>query len=380
MIFFNENNLVLNEGIIDVPATTMGIELGEAGCYRALHESTVEWFNLREKMMRLEHHAYVTEDTLLLEAGSGNFFQKIAAMFKKLLGMVKEMWNNFVKKFNAMTMKDKDFVKKYSQELRSKASSAKMKVNGFTYEGLEGKLTGLNTASASTLNRLVAEGGAVVKMSNSNTDSQKFEFSEESENQLKKSLSGADGEEFVSALKEKLRGGDEAEEIEVTISVAEYMMTTLTSAEKGLKGLESAKTTLEKCYSDSARIFDKLSSDIDSKVGSLKDGENATDIAVKGKGGATSQDDKGKFKSSDQSTNVRVGKSNDQVMKTNANAAADSIRKASAIVQTALGAGIEVYKERHAFSRATLGKLLTAKAVKNEGYELGYETGVLDRF
>lgn len=385
MIFFNESNLYSNDGIIDVPETNMGIEMGEAGCFRALHESTTEWFNLREKMMKLEHHAYVTEDTLLLEAGSGNFFQKIAAMFKKLLGMVQEMWRNFLKKFNALTMKDKDFVKKYSQELRSKASSAKLKVKGYTYASLEGKLGNIHSKAANKLNTLVNNGNAIVAMANSNGSSKagEFDFTEEDELQLKKEICGGDGEDFVNALKENLRGSDEAEEIEITISVAEELMTNLTSAEKGLKGLENAKTTLEKCYSDSAKLFDKLASEIDKKVAKMKDGESAQ-VTVSGRAGvAGGADEKGKFKGNDMeigATRNGVSKSNDQEVKARANAAADAIRKASAIVQTALGAGIEIYKERHAFSRATLGKLLTAKAAaKNESF--GFETaGILDRF
>ena len=68
------------------------------------------------------------EISALHEAVGGGIFKKIAELFKKLVAKVKAIFHNLMAKFNALTMKDKELVKKYQKELARKRNLDKLEV------------------------------------------------------------------------------------------------------------------------------------------------------------------------------------------------------------------------------------------------------------
>ena len=68
------------------------------------------------------------EIAALHEAVGGGIFKKIAELFKKLVAKIKAIFHNFMAKINALSMKDKDLVKKYEKELARKRNIDKLEI------------------------------------------------------------------------------------------------------------------------------------------------------------------------------------------------------------------------------------------------------------
>ena len=64
----------------------------------------------------------------LHEAVGGGIFKKIAELFKKLVAKIKAIFHNLTAKLRSLTMKDKDYVKKYQAEVIRKSGIDKLEV------------------------------------------------------------------------------------------------------------------------------------------------------------------------------------------------------------------------------------------------------------
>lgn len=68
------------------------------------------------------------EVSALHEAVGGGIFKKIAELFRKLIAKIKSIFHNFMAKIRGLTMKDKELVKKYQNELGRKSNLDKLEV------------------------------------------------------------------------------------------------------------------------------------------------------------------------------------------------------------------------------------------------------------
>lgn len=93
--------------------------------FRAMLEA-----DYKEMAIYNESTGYVRESELaaLHEAVGGGIFKKIAELFKKLVAKVKSIFHSLMAKFNGLTMKDKELVKKYEKELARKRNLDKLEV------------------------------------------------------------------------------------------------------------------------------------------------------------------------------------------------------------------------------------------------------------
>jgi hypothetical protein len=91
-----------------------------------------EWFNLRRKMMNLEHTSIVSENMELLNEGSKEFFSQIANMFSKLFSQITGLWRKFVSTMHKTFLSDKEFIEKYEGAIR-RADISGLDYKGFIY-------------------------------------------------------------------------------------------------------------------------------------------------------------------------------------------------------------------------------------------------------
>lgn len=116
MIFNEMNNItVSHENVQESPH-----ELGIGGALMHVYENECN-YNALMKAAALSEMKYYNEtggDLFVQEAGAlSGFMGKVKEFFKKVIEKIKSIAKKFVAKINQFTMKDKDFVKKYQNEL-----------------------------------------------------------------------------------------------------------------------------------------------------------------------------------------------------------------------------------------------------------------------
>ena len=79
----------------------------------------------KEAQIRNESAGYVMEGELmsLSEAAAGGIWQKILALFKKLLAKIKSIFGNFIARLTGLFAKDKTLVRKYKKQIYAKGSA-----------------------------------------------------------------------------------------------------------------------------------------------------------------------------------------------------------------------------------------------------------------
>lgn len=222
-MFFLENDYLLEE----VEPTNMGLD-GLEGAYILHAECDEMWYNLREKMMKLEHTAIMTEDADLLLEGKSSFVENVKKLFQKMKQAIEEMFRKFMEWVSRLFTNDKKLV----ERLKEKGLQS-VKINGFKY-------TGLNDFSTRLMNARQMLDAALTNMA---------EYNGKKPVTVVAKMLGVSGtvtsdSELVAAVKEKIQGSKERADIEVTRKDAAAILKTakddIARAEKVKKSLQAA--------------------------------------------------------------------------------------------------------------------------------------------
>lgn len=373
-MFFNESH---NYNKIDVQPTNLGITGDAAGAYRIIAESAEEWYTLREKMMRLEHTAIVTEDAMLLEAGVNDFIGKIVAFFKKVWAKIKELWQKFMVFFNQYTMNAKKFITKYEKVIRNKSYSG-FKFKGYTFKGLND-----GEAATAGIKKVVNEAMGIsngivtaIERASKKGESEEKEFKVDDnyeDSQKKVICPSADPENFGKEYADFLRGSDEAEEIEGV--KVDNIISNLKNGQKEIDALVKVRDGVDKMYStiisDLNKISDKFYNATDKTPGNVSFSHRKI-----------SRNDEYEHKfdktdSKDEEISIS-SQSQRNTIKNRVNQRIEEIRKSSVIVNEAYGIVIQVKKEELNQNKSVAAKMISYKPNKSESYN--FSDSVLDRF
>lgn len=139
MIFNEMNNIgVSHESVKESP-----YELGIGGALMHVYENECN-YNAFMKAAALSEMKYYTEtggDLFVHEAGAfSRFLQTAKDFFKKVIEKIKSIAKKFIAKINQFTMKDKEFVKKYKNEL-VRRDLTDFEFKGYEFPNFEGTVT-----------------------------------------------------------------------------------------------------------------------------------------------------------------------------------------------------------------------------------------------
>jgi hypothetical protein len=386
-MFFNES--VEYGSTLSVQPSETGLTPDLAGVYRMIAESTEDWYNLREKMMRVEHVSIIREDAALLQEGAKDFFGKISGIFKKMLAKIKEIWQKFTVWISNAVMNDKDFVKKYEKVLRNKSFA------GFETKGKKWRTDDLGTGL--NFDKVLRDvEGILQHVMKVETDDQLKSFREAIDEDHEGGVRGliigkseVDAEDFSEAVRNSFFVGDDSDvqDLEAKDLPVGTLMEVVKNADKNIKSAQKEEKAIEKLLEEAAKFYDgfakKLeapSSDRNSMSGDIGGGKTGHIMSYEGKrveknghhvdlkGGTT-----GWVKEKDGSEGGRVSQ------REAAQLAAGACRKSSTICSSAFGMLIGAIKERRSEFRSHLAKMVSYKA-KSENYDFVNESGILDRF
>jgi hypothetical protein len=401
-MFFNET--MEYRSVLDVEPTESGLTPDSAGVHRLIAESTEEWYNLREKMMKVEHVSIIREDAALLNEGANEFFKKIADFFKKMLAKIREIWKKFTVAISKQCLNDKKFVDKYEKVLANKDyASFKTSARKWVTTGL-----GKDLKFANILREAESHMAEVNDMQSSK-DLDEYR-GRVSGNEYEASLRGLilgvgsiDANDFASEIRKHFFVGKEEDAQEVTgreLNV-QAMLAVVKSADKNVEDAQKEEKDIEKLLSELAKFYDGISAKLEDPEATNR--KHVTGSSVRNGAGNTatvnySQEHKGlKEKAGKHSTEVEAGKVDYRVgVKSNgsevhdhrnakreaASLSAQATRKASTIASSAFGILIDGIRSRRQEFRSVLAKMVTHdSSKKSESFDFANESAsILDRF
>ena len=268
-MIFNEmnTNTVSREAVQESP-----YELGIGGALMHVYENECN-YNALMKAAALSEMKYYNEtggDLFVQEAGAfAGFVQKAKEFFKKVIEKIKAIAKKFMAKINQFTMKDKDFVKKYQNEL-VRRDLKDMEFNGYAFPAWKG-----NTAST----------GAVAGLQSDGSDDQEA-LNDIIEKNRGNIVGGAamTESEYRDELKQKLYGDkdDIKVNIRAELGIISDTAKLVKDAEKEekdvIKGIEDIIKEIEK---EAAKLDKDITADV--KAGSKDDASiHGRDNLIKG--------------------------------------------------------------------------------------------------
>ena len=152
MIFneMNTNTTATNEAVQESP-----YDLGIGGALMHVYENECN-YNALMKAATLSEMKYYNENggnLFVQEAGAlSGFVQRVKDFFKKVIEKIKGIAKKFIAKVNQFTMKDKDFVKKYQNDL-VRRDLKDFEFNGYAFPAWAG-----NTSTASAVSDVKGDG------------------------------------------------------------------------------------------------------------------------------------------------------------------------------------------------------------------------------
>lgn len=247
-------------------------ELGIGGAMMHVYENECN-YNALMKAAALSEMKYYNEnggDLFVQEAGAfAGFIQKAKEFFKKVIEKIKSIAKKFMAKINQFAMKDKDFVKKYQNDLVRRDLSG-MEFNGYKFPAWKGNTSTTNAASG-------------VKADGSDDQEALNDIIEKNRGNIVGAGSMTESE-YRDELKEKLYGDKDDIKVQIraeldVISKTEGLIKAAEKEEKDIvKGIEDIIKKLE----DVAKNVDK-SVESDVKAGSTNDASiHNRDAAIKG--------------------------------------------------------------------------------------------------
>ena len=267
MIFNEMNNSVSYEAVQESPH-----ELGIGGALMHVYENECNYNALMRAaaLSEMKYYNQTGGDLFVQEAGAfSGFIQKAKDFFKKVIEKIKSIAKKFVATIGQFTMKDKDFVKKYSNDLVRRNLSG-MKFNGYAFPSWEG-----STSTAGADSGVKADG----------SDDQDA-LNDIIENNRGNIVGGSamTESEYRNTLKEKFYG--DKEDLKVNIRA---VLNIITETNSLIKAAEKKEKDIIKGIDDIIKKLETASKTLDKNITagikdkSMSDSEiHGKDAAIKG--------------------------------------------------------------------------------------------------
>lgn len=254
-MIFNEMNTVESyDAVQESP-----YELGIGGALMHVYENECN-YNAIMKAAALSELKYYNEtggDLFVQEAGAlSGLVTRIKEFFKKVIEKIKSIAKKFFAKINQFTMKDKDFVKKYSKEL-IRRDLKDFEYDGYKFPGIKGEHPFNVTANKESVTAIKYD-----------TDSDRV--NDEIEANRGKLLGGKGKlteSEFRDELKEMLYGDKESyavtirNELNIISSTAELTKKAQKAEKDAIKAINDSIKTIEKIADNDIKIATKTDTD-----------------------------------------------------------------------------------------------------------------------
>lgn len=275
-MIFGENSLAMDSGVVQESP----YDLGYGGALMHVWENERN-YNAIMKAVGISEMRYYNEtggDLLVQEAGAfSGFIDKVKTFFKKIIEKIKSIFQKFVAKINQFTMKDKDFVKKYTKELTGKNT------DGFEFDGYEfGKLESFATVPYQqvTIDKVGYKSTDKVYGGSVSSDSTNDDVNDIIESNRGKIIndSSLDETEFKDKLLDKFYGNDGEKTTLENIKVYDWLGY-ITKTNDSVKIVDNAKKNTVNNIEKMIKYIDKMSSEIikgisDSSSSNEKEGKS----------------------------------------------------------------------------------------------------------
>lgn len=266
-------------------------ELGLAGAMMHVYENECNYNAIMKAVgiSELKYYQETGKDLFVHEAGAfKGFIDKIKAFFKKVIEKIKSIFKKFIAIIDQYAMSDKDFVKKYSNELIRK-DLKDFEFEGYTFKNLVDftKEVGTNSSVIAGICKSLSDtyGGSNTFVVPLNVNGIKIDINSDQKEQIKEYFRGFictgtsnksfDDSELRDYAKEQCYGDKETLE---HINMRE-LISTISDAKKEIKDIEKLQKDIIKNIEDAIKVFDKLSMDITKYHGTTpKDGLTGDEV------------------------------------------------------------------------------------------------------
>ena len=247
-------------------------ELGLAGAMMHVYENECNYNAIMKAvgLSELKYYQETGKDLFVHEAGAfDGFIAKMKAFFKAVIEKIKSIFKKFVAMFDQYTISDKQFVKKYGDQLIRKD------LKDFEFTGYKfGDFAKVQSS-------VEAAGGALQKVLDTYTSSHKKDSNydkdeydnryykdsdkvNEKKEEHRAKVIGQSGKmdetEFKDKLKELLYGDDNKETLD-NISIRDQL-SIIENTKDDIKKVEKTQKEIEKGINDLLKTLDKLPSEI----------------------------------------------------------------------------------------------------------------------
>lgn len=262
-------------------------ELGLAGAMMHVYENECNYNAIMKAvgLSELKYYQETGKDLFVHEAGAfDGFIAKMKAFFKAVIEKIKSIFKKFVAMFDQYTLNDKQFVKKYGDQLIRK-DLKDFEFTGYKF-GDFAKVQGRIEAAGGNLKNYL-DTYTISHNKDSNYDDNTYdnrrykdsdEVNEKKETERAVKIIGVSGKmdetEFKDKLKELLYGDDDKETLD-NISIRDQL-SIIENTKDDIKKVEKTQKELEKGINDLLKTLDKVPSEIRKKY-SYSSNKNLTD-------------------------------------------------------------------------------------------------------
>lgn len=254
-------------------------ELGLAGAMMHVYENECNYNAIMKAVgiSELKYYQETGKDLFVHEAGAfEGFIAKMKAFFKAVIEKIKSIFKKFIAIFDQYRLSDKEFIKKYGNELIRKD------LKDFEFKGYKfGNFKDVQTKIENAAKDLKSELGDVnknykvddasdfhtIKTDRAYADSDAV--NEEKEKARNKILTGSDSttmdeSEFKDKLTDMLYGNDGDKDILDDISIR-TQLNIIENTQNDIKAVEKTQKNLEKEFNNLLKVLDKIPSEIRKK-------------------------------------------------------------------------------------------------------------------
>ncbi len=247
-------------------------ELGLAGAMMHVYENECNYNAIMKAvgLSELKYYQETGKDLFVHEAGAfDGFIAKVKAFFKAVIEKIKSIFKKFVAMFDQYTLNDKQFVKKYGDQLIRK-DLKDFEFTGYKF-GDFAKVENSVKMCGGILKNMLDDYLSTHKSDSDYTDSayDKSQYEDTDKiNSAKEAFRGKlateskklDETEFKDKLKELLYGDDDKETLD-NISIRDQL-SIIENTKDDIKKVENTQKEIEKNINDLLKVLDKLPSEI----------------------------------------------------------------------------------------------------------------------
>lgn len=249
-------------------------ELGLAGAMMHVYENECNYNAIMKAvgLSELKYYQETGKDLFVHEAGAfDGFIAKVKAFFKAVIEKIKSIFKRFVAIFDQYTLNDKQFVKKYGDQLIRK-DLKDFEFTGYKFGDFAKVQSSIETAGGNLKYHL--DIFAAIRKKDTNYGNRKVydnanykdsdEVNEVKEQERAKIIGQQSGKmdetEFKDKLTELLYGDDNKETLD-NISIRDQL-SIIENTKDDIKKVEKTQKEIEKGINDVLKVLDKLPSEI----------------------------------------------------------------------------------------------------------------------